>query len=66
MYSIGKKFTTNYDDSTWTIDSNTQVMVEDGAIVPAYGVRISSVQGVVAVSHETINQGVQEGKLISS
>jgi len=64
MYSVGKIFTTNYDDATWTIDSNTQVMTEDGSIVPAYGVRISNVQGVAAVSHETVEQGVQEGKLI--
>ncbi|EOA3786339.1 hypothetical protein ACH0R5_004493 [Vibrio vulnificus] len=65
MNYIGKKFTTNYDDATWTIDSNAQVMEENGAIVPAYGVRISNVQGVVVVSNETIEQGIKEGKLIS-
>jgi len=64
MYAIGDRFTTNYDDATWTLMSNTMVIDDDSFVLkPGYVVKISNHPELVAVSHELISDGVQLKKL---
>ena len=64
MYSAGDQFTTNYDDSTWTLLSKTIVIGDTSfEYKPGYIVKVSNMDGIISVSHELIEQGLHIKKL---
>lgn len=65
MYKTGDKFTTDYDDATWTIISETVVIDDDDFdFKPGYIVKSSNIEKSFSVSHDIIEKGVYIKKLL--
>lgn len=55
MYNVGDRFTTNYDGSTWTINSHTSVIDDaDMSIVPGYVIDATTYKDNFSISHDTV------------